>query len=284
MTGFAAADTVAEPFRLSWELRSVNHRFLDASFRLPEELKRLEPALRDRLGQVVNRGKVDCTLRVVLVDDEATDSQVDRTLLASLHKIQTELQSEFYDARPMSIAELLRWPGLLREPRQEITVLEGPATAAFGDALTGLYEARHREGSRIAEVLEQRRVAIVELIATLKPLLPAAQQRHRDKLLERLARLGSDVEPTRIEQELALILQRLDVHEEVDRLESHMTEIADILLRDEPIGRRLDFLIQELNREANTLASKSSDEQMTRLAIDLKVLVEQMREQVQNLE
>lgn len=284
MTGFATAEAVVEPFQLNWELRSVNHRFLDASFRLPEELRRLEPLLRERLGRTINRGKVDCTLRVTLVKLEVLSTQVDQQLLESLHEIQSKLQSEFYDARPLSIAELLRWPGLLREPEQDFDVLEAPATASFDVALRLLHEARQREGERISEVLERRCLAIVALMAELKPLLPEAERQYRNKLLERLNRLEAAVQPERIEQELALIVQRLDVREEVDRLEGHMAEIGDILKLDEPMGRRLDFLLQELNREANTLTSKATDERLTRLAVDLKVLIEQMREQVQNIE
>jgi len=284
MTGFATAAIVVAPVQLTWELRSVNHRFLDLGIRLPEELRQLEPQLRELLGTSISRGKVDCTLKIQPIAGAPDKSELDPAVLAALKKTQERLRAAFPDAAPLSIGELLRWPGLLREPQQDVADLAEPAKACFVTAAEALGRARAREGERIAALLEQRCAAIVELLENVRPRLGEAQALHREKLAERLNRLDVVLQAERLEQELALIVQRLDVAEEIDRIESHVGEIRTVLSRSQPIGRRLDFLIQELNREANTFASKVQDEELTRYAVDLKVLIEQMREQVQNLE
>lgn len=284
MTGFAAVDASVEPFQLTWELRSVNHRFLDLGFRLPDELRRLEPEYRQRVSAVIRRGKVDCTLKLSLRSDGARGAAPDTRALANLRTLQDAVRAAFPAAAPLSVADVLRWPGALEEPQREVAQLAEPSRAALGEALEALQAARASEGERLAGLLEQRCAAVVALIEQLGPSLSAIQQRQRDKLVERLRRLDVQAEPERLEQEIALAVQRLDVSEELDRLAGHVEEVRAVLGREEPAGRRLDFLIQELNREANTLGSKSQDEQMTRAAVEIKVLVEQMREQVQNLE
>lgn len=286
MTGFATADVVVAPFRLTWELRSVNHRFLELAFRFPEELRGLEPECRDRVAAVVKRGKLDCSLRVATAAAAGGSDNVVvvDTALRELKALEDRVRAVFGDARALTTAEILRWTGVLQEPTQQMGALAEPAKACLAAALAALQTARNREGERIAELLGQRIAAITALIDEVKPLLDGAIERYRDRLQERLQRFDVQVQPERIEQELALLAQRVDVAEEVDRLVSHITEVRAVLGRDEPIGRRLDFLIQELNREANTLASKVQDEALTRAAVELKVLIEQMREQVQNLE
>jgi uncharacterized protein (TIGR00255 family) len=284
MTGFATADVVVAPFRLSWEIRSVNHRFLELACRVPEELRELEPACRDTVGAAIKRGKVDCTLRVAVGPGASQPLAIVEPALRGLKELQDRVRGVFPDARALSTAEVLRFPGVLKEPGQEMHMLAAPAKACLAEAIAGLQAARQREGSRIVVLLEQRLAGITALTDEIRPLLDGAQTRYRERLTERLQRFDVQVQPDRIEQELALLAQRVDVAEEVDRLASHITEIRDVLRRDEPIGRRLDFLIQELNREANTLASKVQDETLTRAAVELKVLIEQMREQVQNLE
>lgn len=282
MTGFATADVFVAPFRLTWEIRSVNHRFLELSFRLPDELRALEPACRDMVNAAVKRGKVDCTLRVTAAAGGAAEGALDEAALRELAVLEQGVRKVFRDPRILSVAEILRWPGVLKEPGR--AALGEPATRCLADAVAALAAARRREGERTVDALRQRLAAIEQLIENAKPLLAGLPQRYREKLEERLQRLDVQAEPQRLEQELVLLAQRIDVAEEVERLLSHTTEIAAILGRDEPVGRRLDFLIQELNREANTLASKVQDETLTRAAVDLKVLIEQMREQVQNLE
>lgn len=284
MTGFATAAIVVAPFQLTWEIRSVNHRFLDLSVRLPEELRGLEPQLRELLAAGISRGKVECTLKIQPAASAGGKSELDSAVLAMLRDLQKRLRAEFPDAAPLSLGELLRWPGLLLEAKLSAADLGEPAKACFVSAAEALGRARAREGGRIATLLEQRCAGILELLGSVRPRLAETQNRHREKLVERLGRLGVALQPDRLEQELAVIVQRLDVAEEVDRVESHVGEIRSVLSRTQPIGRRLDFLIQELNREANTFASKVQDEELTRCAVDLKVLIEQMREQAQNLE
>jgi uncharacterized protein (TIGR00255 family) len=284
MTGFATAELVVAPWRLAWEIRSVNHRFLELAFRLPEDLRGLEPECRDIVGALVRRGKVDCTLRVAASGADAETAVVVVDTLQQLRGLQDRVRALFPDARPLSIAEVLRSPGVLQEPDRQMGTLAEPAKTCLKAALAALQAARGREGARIVEALQERIGGITKLVAEIRPLLAGAQARYRERLQERLQRFDVQVQPERIEQELALLAQRVDVAEEVDRLVGHIDEIGDVLRRAEPVGRRLDFLIQELNREANTLASKVQDEFLTRAAVELKVLIEQMREQVQNLE
>jgi uncharacterized protein (TIGR00255 family) len=285
MTGFAVASRIAEPFQIHWEIRSVNNRFLDLNFRLPEELKSLEATLRDEASVRISRGKVDCSLKLLAAGGGGTVAkEIDHATLGQLRQWQQAIEAEWTGIAPLSVADLLRWPGFLKDPEIDTEALAGPAREAFAEAVAGLIDARAREGSRIADVLEQRLSGITALLAHIAPRLAGTAERHRTRLLERLERLDIDADPQRLEQEIALIAQRLDVSEETDRLAGHVAELADILTRDEPVGRRLDFLIQELNREANTLGSKVQDDDLTRAAVDLKVLIEQMREQVQNLE
>ncbi len=284
MTGFASAAAESGPFGLVWELRSVNHRYLDTTLRLPEELRALEPACREAVSTRLARGKVDCTLRVSRSFTADAEQQVSGETLAALRTLADRVRGQFPDAEPLSVAEILRWPGVLEEPRESTESLAAPVLATLNEAVIALQAARRREGQRTAAALTQRADAIAALVEAITPRLTGLETAWRLKLEERLRRLDIEANPERLEQELVLVAQRLDVSEEVDRLAGHVSEIRDILQRDEPVGRRLDFLIQELNREANTLSSKSQDEELTRAAVDIKVLIEQMREQVQNLE
>ena len=285
MTGFSTAEETVPPFRLVWEIRSVNHRFLELSFRLPDELRALEPECRSLIGAAVSRGKVDCTLKIVAADASAERGALVAEVLQAVKALENEVRAALPAAAPLTVGEVLRWPGVLKGPEQRVAALGSAAVLrCLGSALEAFGHARRREGERIAELLEKRAVAITALVDSVRPLLAGAQGRYRDKLRERVERLDVKAEPERLEQELALIAQRGDVSEEVDRLDGHVAEIRATLARAEPVGRRLDFLIQELNREANTFASKVQDETLTRTAVELKVLIEQMREQVQNLE
>jgi uncharacterized protein (TIGR00255 family) len=284
MTGFASAEARIGAFRLVWEIRSVNHRFLELGFRLPEEVRAVEPDCRDLVGAAVKRGKVDCTLKIVAAERGDAQRVPAPTALAALRALEDQVRAMFPSAEPLTTHEVLRWPGVLEEPAQRVEELGEPIKQCLANALRALGEARRREGSRIVEMLTKRNSGITALIALVKPQLEGLQVRYRDRLRERLAKLDVRAEPDRLEQELALVAQRSDVAEEIDRLLSHVAEVEGILARDEPVGRRLDFVIQELNREANTFASKVQEEALTRAAVELKVLIEQMREQVQNLE
>jgi uncharacterized protein (TIGR00255 family) len=284
MTGFSTADVRVGSFRVVWELRSVNHRFLELGFRLPDDLRGVEPDCRELVAAAVKRGKVDCTLKMGADERVATADTIVPGALERLRALEARVRGLFPEAKPLTVEQVLRWPGVLEEPAQTVEELGEPIKACLGVALRALTEARRREGTRIAEMLARRNAGITALVAGIKPQITSVQIRYRDRLRERLQRLQVEADPDRLEQEIALIAQRADVAEEMDRIESHVAEVDAILLRDEPVGRRLDFVIQELNREANTFASKVQEEALTRVGVELKVLIEQMREQVQNLE
>ena len=284
MTGFSTAEARAGSFRLVWEIRSVNHRFLELGFRLPEELRAVEPDCRELVAASLKRGKVDCTLKIGTDERAAAAGTIVAGALERLRALEERVRRVFPDARPLTAQEVLRWPGVLEEPAQDLEELGEAVRACLDAALRALTEARGREGARIAQMLGKRNAAITALVAGVAPQLDGVQARYRERLRERLQRLDVKADPERLEQEIALIVQRCDVAEEIDRIASHVAEAQATLQRDEPVGRRLDFLIQELNREANTFASKVQEEALTRVAVQLKVLIEQMREQVQNLE
>ena len=284
MTGFARHEASGEWGTLVCELRSVNHRFLEAGFRLPDELRSAEGELRSRLAQKVRRGKVDCSMSYRRPSGVGGTFEVDaRALERLLHAAQTVSRS-LHGPATLNVLDVLRWPGVLREDALGGEPLLAAAGALFAATLEDLTAARAREGQRLRELLEQRCGALETLIAAVRTRVPEVQARARTRLAERLAELTAAVDHERLEQELALLLQRLDVDEELERLAGHIAEVRRVIGGSEPAGRRLDFLMQELNREANTLASKSQDLETTRSAVELKVVIEQMREQVQNAE
>ena len=285
MTGFARRETSGEWGTLVCELRSVNHRFLEAGLRLPDELRAAEGELRTRLTRQLRRGKVDCTITYRRAQGAGSALEVDpvalERVLAVVHIVARTLREP---AAAVNALDVLRWPGVLREDGGSGEQLLAAAYAVFGATLEELIAARAREGARLRELLEQRCTALEALVVGVRARLPEVQARMRTRLKERLAELTAGVDPERLEQELALLLQRLDVDEELERLAGHIGEVRRVIGASEPAGRRLDFLMQELNREANTLSSKSQDLETTRSAVDMKVLIEQMREQVQNAE
>ena len=284
MTGFARRESTGSWGTLVCELRSVNHRFLEAGFRLPDELRAAEGELRTRLARHVRRGKVDCTLSYRRPQGAAAALDVDPTALERLmHAVEVVTRS-MREPSTVNALDVLRWPGVLREEGASGEQLLAVTYSVFGATLEDLVAARAREGARLRELLEQRCSSLEELVATVRARLPEMQTRVRARLNERLAELSANVDRERLEQELALLLQRLDVDEELERLSGHIVEVRRVIGGSEPAGRRLDFLMQELNREANTLSSKSQDLETTRNAVDMKVLIEQMREQVQNAE
>jgi len=284
MTGFARRETTGSWGTLVCELRSVNHRFLEASFRLPDELRAAEGELRARLARQLRRGKVDCTLLFRRLQGAAGELEVDGAALARLLAAVEVVTRSLREPASVNALDVLRWPGVLREDSASGEQLLAVAYAVFEATLEDLVAARAREGARLRELLEQRCTSLEALVGAVRARLPEVQARVRSRLDERLAELGASVDRERIEQELALLLQRLDVDEELERLSGHIAEVRRVIGGTEPAGRRLDFLMQELNREANTLSSKSQDLETTRTAVDMKVLIEQMREQVQNAE
>jgi uncharacterized protein (TIGR00255 family) len=284
MTGFARRESAGTWGTLVCELRSVNHRFLEAGFRLPDELRAAEGELRARLTRRLRRGKVDCTLNYRRPQSAAAPLEVDGAALARLLAAVELVTRSVREPSTVNALDMLRWPGVLREDSASGEQLLAAAYALFGATLEDLVAARAREGARLRELLEQRCAALQGLVSSVRARLPEVQARVRARLDERLAELGASIERERIEQELALLLQRLDVDEELERLSGHIEEVRRVIAATEPAGRRLDFLMQELNREANTLSSKSQDLETTRTAVDMKVIIEQMREQVQNAE
>jgi len=284
MTGFARREVSGPWGTLVCEVRSVNHRFLESGFRLPDELRAAESELRQQLAKRIKRGKVDCSMSYRRL--QATDSalEVDTQALDRLTARIREISRMLPDPHTVNVLDVLRWPGVLREDSGLGEELLTAAQGVFAATLEDLAAARSREGQRLRELLEQRCTGLEALVAQVRARLPEVGARVRTRLDERLAELQTQVDQERLEQELALLLQRLDVDEELDRLAGHIVEIRRVLGGNEPAGRRLDFLMQELNREANTLSSKSQDLETTRSAVDMKVIIEQMREQVQNVE
>ncbi|HEY1284060.1 MAG TPA: YicC/YloC family endoribonuclease [Steroidobacteraceae bacterium] len=284
MTGFARREAVGPFGTLVCELRSVNHRFLECGFRLPDELRAAESELRQIATRELKRGKVDCTITFRTTQGSEQSLDIDMQALNRILAQLREMATSIPDRSTVNLVDVLRWPGVVREERVGGEELLAAAKALFTDAVTELVAARTREGARLRELIEQRCTTLEGLVTQVRARLPEVQARIRERLHERLAELKAQVDQERLEQELALLLQRLDVDEELDRLGGHIAEIRRVTGAGEPAGRRLDFLMQELNREANTLSSKSQDLETTRAALEMKVTIEQMREQVQNIE
>lgn len=282
MTAYANAEENVAQGLLACEMRAVNHRFLEIGVRLPDELRALEPALRERISARISRGKLDVTLRYrpptsaadLLLNDRATEQL--STLAVELRQRFPELATDF--------ATLLGWPGLLVKPELDQAGLAQAALALLERTLDEFIAGRQREGDKLAAAITERVDDIARIVREVRVMLPEIRAALRAKLETRLAEWKQSAEPGRLEQELVLQLSRMDVDEELDRLDAHLGEARRVLALAEPVGRRLDFLMQEFNREANTLGSKSVDARTTRAAVDLKVLIEQMREQVQNIE
>jgi len=283
MTGFARRERQFPWGLLAWELKTVNHRFLEMGCRLPEEFRAAEAEFRQAIAGSVRRGKVECSLhfRPALA---AGALEVDAELLSSLIQRAQAIASQTGSAARIDVLDVLRWPGVIRDGSRDPAPMIAAAHALLAEALVELARFRDSEGGRLRDALEQRCAGLIEFAARVADRLPQVRARMRAKLLERIAQLVSDVDQDRLEQELAILAQRMDVDEEIDRLRGHVTEVRKTFGGQEPAGRRLDFLMQELNREANTLSSKSQDIETTRAAVDMKVLIEQMREQVQNIE
>ncbi|MBT8084683.1 MAG: YicC family protein [Woeseia sp.] len=284
MTGFARQVAEFDSGTLTCEIRSVNHRYLDVQFRLPDELRPKEADFRTRVSGTVKRGKIDCTLHFRRATSDTAGLPLNRELVARLVEGAAAVAAMLPKARKLDPLDVLRWPGVIDETPVDVEPLYAAGKALMDDTLQGLNAMRRSEGERIAEMLNQRLVDVTAIAGRVRERMPEVLSHVRQRQLERISKLDVAADPARLETELALISQKLDVDEELDRLESHVSEIRQNLDADQPVGRRLDFLMQELNREANTLGSKSADTLTTQAAVDLKVLIEQMREQIQNVE
>jgi len=285
MTGFARVERQYEFGRLSWEMRSVNHRYLDFGLRLPVEFRPLESDIRTCLGQFLSRGKIEATLRFV-AEPGAISSRLELNLglARELLVVHEELARLAGTEQSVDINQLIRWPGLIEEKRPDPAPLQEAAMALLIQTAQELQASRSREGEQMANAIRERLAGVATLTARVRQWLPEIRAGLKQKMLERLADLSQSLDPGRIEQEVVMLAQKIDVDEELDRLDAHVEEVYRVLNLAEPVGRRLDFLMQEFNRESNTLSSKSIDQRTTQAAVDLKVLVEQMREQVQNVE
>jgi uncharacterized protein (TIGR00255 family) len=284
MTGFAQSESVTQQGVLLWELRSVNNRYLEVQLRLPELFRPIENDVRQLAAARLGRGRVEASLSLRNPQGQPTASQLNLVLARQIIAHAQTIADELKNPAALNPVDLLRWPGVLEQEEQDLSALLPLALAGFEAALADLDAARGREGARIEEMFERRLAEIETSVATVIGRLPAVLARIRERMAERIAALGIQADSDRLEQEIALLAQKLDVSEELDRLTAHIAEFRSNLRSGAPVGRRLDFLVQELNREANTLGSKSADAETTRLAVDIKVLIEQVREQVQNVE
>ena len=284
MTGFARQEYKEDWGELVWEVRSVNHRYLETFFRIPDELRSFEVKCRDLAIKKLKRGKLDCQLRFRKTLSENQSLQLDEPLAKQVIHLCHEIENDLPHASSLNALNILRWPGMVVEPELSLDTVGPAVMQSFEHALDHLLSMRAAEGGRLKDILLERCDAVDNIVGAVRENRPQVIEAIRSKLNQRLKELTEQPDQERLEQELVFQAQRLDVDEELDRLQSHLTEVRDVLSRDEPIGRRLDFLMQELNREANTLGSKSSHVETTRASVDLKVLIEQMREQVQNIE
>lgn len=284
MTAFARETGSAEWGTVTCELRSVNHRYLEINPRLTEELRQLEPRIREAVAGRIKRGRVDCFLKVQTHETAQDDFVVDQELLTRVARLGGETLKQFPHLAPLPVSEVLRWPGVVQVRGVDSEALIQTAMDLVERALERIATDRAREGERLRAIVEERLTEAAGLVEDLKARAPELMQAFRQRVAEKLEDAGANLDPERVEQELVIYVQKSDATEEIDRLRIHLDEVREVLAAQGSIGRRLDFLMQELNREANTLGSKSFDMELTQAAVDLKVLIEQMREQIQNIE
>ena len=284
MTAFARVQQSEKFGTLTWELRSVNSRYLDINCRLPEDFRAQESRIRESINKRIQRGKIECGLRFAPEVTAETEIKVNATLVKSLIDACQQINTRLHQPSEINPVDILSWPGVVSEAEQDFKAIYAASEQLLQQALDELVENRLREGERMRELLQNRCSSMQDIVGDVRQQLPQIQQRYREKLTARLEELNTAVDQDRLEQELVFLAQKMDVDEELDRLSAHLTELCQVLDRDEAVGRRLDFLMQELNREANTLGSKSADISTTQASVELKVLIEQMREQIQNIE
>ncbi|UCB55804.1 MAG: YicC family protein [Thiotrichales bacterium] len=284
MTAFARVQQSEKFGTLTWELRSVNSRYLDINCRLPEDFRAQEGRVRECINARLQRGKIECGLRFVPEQVTETGIEVNDSLVKSLIEACQQINTRLHQPSEINPVDILTWPGVVAEPEQDYKAIYASSEQLLGKALDELVANRLREGERMCKLIQDRSAGMKKIVENVRRQLPEVQQRYRAKLTARLEELTTNVDRDRLEQELVLLAQKLDVDEELDRLDVHLKELNEVLNRDEAVGRRLDFLMQELNREANTLGSKSADISTTQASVELKVLIEQMREQIQNIE
>jgi uncharacterized protein (TIGR00255 family) len=284
MTGFATAAAELEAGSLAVELRAVNHRYLDLQLRVPDELRTLEPLLRETISAQLTRGKAECRIGFAARKTEQNPAQLNRALLRQLAQWSGEVQAVLPDARGLSVADALRWDGVLQSATMSADTLRATVQELLQQVLRDFAAARAREGDKLKEFLLHRVAQIEALCVTVAPRIPAAIAAYEEKLAVRLRAALQNDDNDRLHQEIALFASKIDVDEELSRLQTHLTEMKRVLAQGGTVGKRLDFLMQELHREANTLGSKSVDAEVSRASMEMKLLIEQMREQIQNIE
>jgi uncharacterized protein (TIGR00255 family) len=284
MTAFARESTATDQGDLTVELRSVNHRYLDCTFKLPDALRTLEQRLRELAGKAMARGKLDCLIRLQVHPARAGELRVNPEQLDKLLAAAELISEKLPGVQQPSALDILQFPGICGSEDHSEEDLQASAEALFRKAIENLVENRRREGEKLAALVLDRLQQVESAVSATRQVLPVLMQQQRDRIINRIDELDIDVDQGRLEQELVHLAQKADVDEELDRLEAHIGEVRHILEKGGPCGRRLDFLMQELNREANTLSSKSTATSTTQSAVELKVLIEQMREQIQNIE
>jgi len=284
MTAFARIQQSLDEGELIWEIRSVNHRFLELHIKMPEDFRASETRFREILQHRLMRGKVECCLRFNANAQQSAEININPQQAKSLVSACQEINNLLHQPSEVDPMEVLQWPGVVQEAKLDMKPVLAASETGLNKALDDLIANREREGERMRELIVQRCESIQEIVNETRKNMPEIQIRYQKKIRERLDAINIEVNPDRLEQELVHLAQKMDVDEEIDRLDSHLKEMSDVLNRDEAVGRRLDFLMQELNREANTLGSKSADISSTNASVELKVLIEQMREQIQNIE
>lgn len=284
MTAFSRQQLEHEWGSLTWEIRSVNHRYLEPSIRLPENFRSLENPIRKQLRDKLYRGKIECLLRFRTVEANQIDWQLNLDLISQLTKANLEINNNIGGDYKLSSLDILKWPGVISDQSIDEEIFNKEAMGLFEKALDDLIVVREREGASLRDAILKRIASIQRIIDSIQAKMPSIILKQKENLLNKLEDIKAEFEPTRLEQEITLLAQKADVDEELDRLNSHLQEAKRVLDSGGQIGRRLDFLMQELNREANTLSSKSIVVETTKSAVELKVLIEQMREQIQNIE
>jgi len=284
MTAFSRSSEEQVWGSIVWELRSVNHRYLDVVIKLPEELRSIENEIRRRLNSAIKRGKVECNLRFKAAENQQARLNVNEEYVDELLQASQIISKKLHQSSDTDVLELLKWPGVLDQTEIDLNPVIDSAYALFDEAVVSLVESRKSEGGRLQVMIEERCKSMSLIVNNERQRRPQLLEQTRQKILKKIEDLKVEHDKDRFEQELVYIIQKMDVDEELDRLESHFVEVEEILKRKEPVGRRLDFIMQEFNREANTLGAKSTDIESTQAAVELKVLIEQMREQVQNIE
>lgn len=283
MTAFARRDAQGDWGTLTCEIRTVNHRYLEPSFRLPDALRELESRFREQLRSGLRRGKADVSLRFQSTETSPR-LEIDEAMARAVNEAANHINRMLDNPAHLSALEVLRWPGVLTSPEQDYSGARTAAVELFEQTMTELVSAREREGERLLPLFEERLTTMGTLVSEVRALMPTVLKVQSETITNRFRQAKVELDPDRLAQEMVLLAQKSDVAEELDRLDAHIEEVTRVLESDDGIGRKLDFLMQELNREANTLSSKSLDARVSRAAVELKVLIEQMREQVQNVE